>query len=172
MALIIIDVQIGIIADPDYPIYDASKLLGNIVSLIDKAHASGAPVIYIQHTERDEDVLGQGNPGWFIHPDISPIEEDIIIMKSTPDAFHMTNLLDVLNELDVGKLVIAGLQTEYCVDTTCRRAFSLGYKTILAKDAHSTADSVSLSATQIIAHHNQVLGNWFVSLVNSDDIRF
>ena len=171
-ALIIIDVQIGIIADPDYPIYDAAKLLTNIRSLIDKAHASDIPVIYIQHTEKDGEGLGKGNSGWFIHPDISPGEEDIVIVKTTPDAFHNTNLLDVLHKLEVGKLVIAGLQTEYCIDTTCRRAFSLGYKTILAKDAHSTADSASLSAKQIIRHHNQVLGSWFVALANSEDIRF
>jgi nicotinamidase-related amidase len=171
-ALLVIDVQIGIIDDPMYPIYEASGLLAKIRSLIDKAHATNTPVIYIQHTEGDEEVLGEGQPGWFIHPDITPKTKDRVVMKSTPDAFHKTGLLKVLTELEIETLVVCGVQTEFCVDTTCRRAFSMGYKTILVKDAHSTADSASLLAPQIITHHNQVLSNWFVSLMDSDAILF
>jgi len=76
-------------------------------------------------------------------------------------------------ELDIRgikKLVITGLQTEYCVDTTCRRAYSLGYDVVLVKDAHSTWDSGDLSAQQIIDHHNNVLGGWFVTLKNEEDV--
>jgi len=171
-ALLIVDVQNGIIHDPNYPIYEASKLLKNIRSLIDKAHAAAVPVIYIQHTEGEGEVLGKGEPGWFIHPDITPDEKDAVIMKTTPDAFHDTNLHELLTLLKIDSLVVVGVQSEFCIDTTCRRAFSLGYKTILVRDAHSTADSATLSAKQIIAHHNQVLSNWFVSLMDSDDIKF
>ncbi|MGB7594291.1 MAG: cysteine hydrolase family protein [Erysipelotrichaceae bacterium] len=171
-ALLIVDVQNGIIDDPDYPIFEASKLLKNIRSLIDKAHAKDIPVIYIQHTEGDDYVLGKGKPGWFIHPDITPSDKDKIILKTTPDAFHNTELQDLLTRLKVERLVVAGLQSEYCIDTTCRRAFSLGYKTILVSDAHSTADSATLTAAQIIGHHNQVLSSWFVSLSDSAEIQF
>lgn len=47
--------------------------------------------------------------------------------------------------------------TEYCVDTTCRRATSLGYDVTLAGDAHLTRDNKVLSAASIIAHHNFLL---------------
>jgi len=65
-----------------------------------------------------------------------------------------------------------GLQTEYCIYTTCRRAFSLGYVVILVKNAHSTWDSSCLTAQQIIWHHNYVLGGWFVVLKNEREIEF
>jgi nicotinamidase-related amidase len=47
--------------------------------------------------------------------------------------------------------------TQYCIDTTVRRAVSLGYDVILAADGHTTADSQVLPFEQIVAHHNSVL---------------
>ena len=101
-----------------------------------------------------------------------PDEGDVVIQKQTPDASYRTNLNLELEYRGIKKLIIAGLQTEYCIDTTCRRAFSLGYQVILVKDAHSTWDSPLLTAQQIINHHNNVLGGWFVTLKNERDIEF
>ncbi len=56
----------------------------------------------------------------------------------------------------INELVICGLVTEGCVDTTIRRAFSLGYNVEVARDCHSTTDNSVISAEQIIRHHNQV----------------
>jgi len=64
------------------------------------------------------------------------------------------------------------LQTEYCIDTTCPRAFTLGYEVTLVKDAHSTWDSSLLKANRIIEHHNNVLGGWFVTLKSEREIEF
>jgi nicotinamidase-related amidase len=55
------------------------------------------------------------------------------------------------------------LQTECCIDATCRRAFSLGYDVTLVKDAHGTWDKDDISAARIIAHHNEVLDSWFAT---------
>jgi len=76
--------------------------------------------------------------------------------KWTPDAFHQTNLAGVLAARGIDRLVLAGMQTEYCIDTTCRRACSQGYQVVLAADAHSTYPDV-LPAEQTIAHHNATL---------------
>jgi hypothetical protein len=61
---------------------------------------------------------------------------------------------------------------EECVDTICRRAYSLGYDVTLAQDAHSTWDTEHLEASQIIDHHNQVLGGWFATLKEACGIGF
>lgn len=58
-----------------------------------------------------------------------------------------------------------------CIDTTCRRAFSLGYKVTLVSDAHSTWNSQVITAQQIINHHNSVL-RWFADVYSSRDIKF
>jgi len=87
-----------------------------------------------------------------------------------PDAFQATNLQRELESKGIKRLIVTGVQTEYCVDTTCRRAYSLGYDVTLVKDAHSTWDTDHLSAPQIIAHHNHVLGGWFAELKEANEI--
>jgi nicotinamidase-related amidase len=95
-----------------------------------------------------------------------------VVEKKTPDAFHETNLHDELGSRGIRDLVVAGLQTEYCVDTTCRRAFSLGYNVVLVRDAHSTWDGAVLSAAQIIEHHNNVPSGLFVVLKDEKEVSF
>lgn len=94
------------------------------------------------------------------------------IQKTSPDSFSDTILHAELQNYDFEELVVAGLQTEYCIDTTCRRAFSLGYKVTLVEDDHSTWDSSFLKAEEIIIHHNLVLGDWFVTLKKEEEIEF
>jgi nicotinamidase-related amidase len=171
-ALVIIDVQEEMFSDPQNQLYKGNELLIKLNSLIEKAHNSKIPIIYIQHTENDEEPMGKGKQGWNIHHQVAPSKDDIVILKYTPDSFHNTNLHEVLSLRGVNKIVIAGLQTDYCIDTTCRRAFSLGYETILVRDGHSTYDSNTLSAEQIIEHHNRILGSWFAKLVPCDGITF
>ena len=58
-----------------------------------------------------------------------------------------------------------------CVDTTCRRDFSMGYKVTLISDVHSTWNSNELSAQQIINHHNGVL-RWFANVYPYEEVVF
>jgi nicotinamidase-related amidase len=167
-ALLIIDVQNAMFAESN-PIYDGEKLLDNLKELISKARTSNIPVIYVQHN--DEEFITGTHP-WEIHHSIAPNKGEVVIQKSTPDSFHKTDLNQHLKASQINHLIIAGNQTEYCVDTTCRRAFSLGYNVTLVKDAHRTWDSNALSAQQIIDHHNQVLGNAFVALKKAEEIDF
>jgi nicotinamidase-related amidase len=67
--------------------------------------------------------------------------------------------------------VIAGMQTEFCVDSACRAAAALGYRVVLASDAHTSFDTSVLSATQIVAHHNLTLRG-FGEVAATDEIRF
>jgi nicotinamidase-related amidase len=150
-ALVIIDMQLGNFQGSD-SVYDGEILLSTVQRLISKARGEGVPVFYVQNKGSKGDPDETGTPGWEIHPTIAPKEGDVVIEKATP--------------------VIAGLQTEYCIDTTCRRAYSLEYDVVLVKDAHSTWDSSSLTAEQIVGHHNRVLGGWFVTLKNQNEIEF
>ncbi len=170
-ALLIIDMQTGNFSDLD-PIYKGDELLNKVKRLIDKAHSKEKLVIFIQNNGGVGDPDEYGTPGWAIHSSISPIKGDLIIQKHSPDSFHDTILHGDLQNYDIEELFIVGLQTEVCIDTTCRRAFSLGYKITLVEDAHSTCDSSFLKAQQIIVHHNLVLGDWFVNLKKEEEIEF
>jgi nicotinamidase-related amidase len=171
MALLVIDVQVGNF-DEAAPVHGGSELLSTIGGLIARARAVGTPVIYVQHCGPKGAIDQPGAPGWEIHPEIAPAEGDAVIQKHHPDAFQDTNLAHELKSKGVDKLVLAGIQTEYCVDTTCRRAYSMGYDVTLVADGHSTWDTDQLTASQVIAHHNQVLGSWFATLKKAGEIAF
>ncbi len=170
-ALLIIDVQAGMFAGAEQP-YQGEQLLTKINHLLALARASATPIIYVQHGSRAGTPLEPGTPGWEIHPAIAPTGSDAIIQKRFPDAFQATTLQAELVARGIKKLVVAGMQTEFCVDTSCRRAFSLGYDVTLVQDAHSTWDTEHVTAAQIVEHHNRVLGDWFARLQAAKDISF
>ncbi len=154
-ALIIIDMQVAMFSYPGEKPFRGDALLHNLRQLIDRAHACGVPVIYIQHSSTEE--FEKGTPTWQLYPEIYPLENEPVVEKTTRDSFYKTGLQEVLKKLGAAKLVFAGMQSQYCVDTTCRRSNRLGYETILVGDAHSTFDGKALKAEQIIRYHNQIL---------------
>jgi len=180
--LVVIDVQCGIVNDPSLTrkkeinqAFDNTVL--RIRSLLDRARAAHAPVIFVQHDGVPGHRLETNTPGWAIRPEISPRPEEPVIHKRSPDAFFETRLQEELSARKAKQLVIAGCMTQYCVDTSVRRAVSLGYDVVLAADGHATADTPALRFEQIIAHHNSVLngfdaGDHEVRVVPSSKINF
>jgi nicotinamidase-related amidase len=152
MALLVIDMQIALVDMG----YEARAVLGFIGELMGRARRAGVPVIHVQHSHSSYAPLMPGAPGWRIHPAVEPVAGELVIGKTASDAFHGTKLEDELRRLDVRHLVVTGMQTEYCVDTTCRRAISLGFDVTLVADGHTTCDGL-LPAADIIRHHNAVL---------------
>jgi len=157
-ALLIIDVQVGLVKLT--PAEVQASVLPRIGTLVEKARDSGTPVIYIQHDGSKGHALEPGTRGWDIHPSLKPAADEPIIRKRESDSFFETMLQEELEKRRITHLTIAGGMTEYCVDTTCRRATSLGYDVTLASDAHLTRDNGVLSAANIIAHHNFVLNDF------------
>jgi nicotinamidase-related amidase len=154
-ALLIIDVQVGIVEG--FNAYRGGEVLGQINLLRSNARAEDIPIIYIQHDGEKGHPLEAGSEGWKIHPEINPLEGDLVIRKRASDSFFETTLRRELEARGIKCLIITGCMTEYCVDTTARRAVSLGYDVTLVSDAHTTIDNKLLTAAQIIAHHNALL---------------
>jgi len=181
-ALIVIDVQRGILDLPglerktaiDHALDDTVL---RIRGLIERSRAASVPVIYVQHDGGPGHRLEPGTAGWPIRPEITPRAGEPIVHKCACDAFFETRLQDELAARNVQQLVIAGCMTQYCVDTTVRRAVSLGYDVVLASDGHTTADTRTLRFEQIVAHHNALLdgfdaGEHEVRVLPSSDIGF
>ena len=152
-AFVIIDMQVNLIE----PAYEGKEVLTRIATLLEKARAARISVVYVQHDAPRGDVLEVGTPGWQIHPTIAPHPDEPVIHKRSSDAFHKTTLQQELAARGIQHLVVAGGQTEYCVDTTVRRATTCGYEVTLVADAHTTFDNEHLTAAQAIAYHNYML---------------
>jgi nicotinamidase-related amidase len=164
-ALVIIDVQSAFFNKHDYTyVYQADEFLSKIKGLISRARDTGVPVIYIQHEGAKGTPFELGTPGWLIHPAIAPMKGELVVHKRTPDSFYGTTLQAELESREIKKLIIAGIQSDWCVDTTVRRAYSLEYDVTVVEDAHTTYNSKILEAPQIIAHHNSIFGGRFAKL--------
>jgi nicotinamidase-related amidase len=174
-ALLIIDVQVGLVKL--IPAEIRAGVLSRIETLLSRARASGTPVIYIQHDGPRDHPLETHTKGWEIHPSIKPLDSESVVRKRESDSFFETTLQHELEKRGITRLIIGGGMTEYCVDTTCRRATSLGYDVMLARDAHLTRDNGMLTAANIIAHHNFVLddfgaGDHVITVKPADQIIF
>ena len=170
-ALLIIDVQNGLFTIKDFPIYQEDLLIKNIQTLLEKARKAKVPIFYIQHNDPKGKRLENGTENWKIRSEITPRVEDMIVQKYNSDSFLDTILDEELHKREITRLVVAGLATPMCIDTTVRSAVSHGYKVILIQDAHSTLDSEILKASQIVAHHNDVL-QWFSELKKVKEFEF
>ena len=165
-ALLVIDVQEGLLAEGPW---NASGMLENIRALMAWARESEAPVVLV----RDRRV----EPGFAVASTL-PIEDDEwLIDNSYCDAFLETPLHEWLQSRGIKRLIVCGMQTDYCIDTSCRRAASLGYEVDLVAEAHSTFNDEHLTAEQIVVHHNRILRNLSASTgavraVSIDQIRF
>ncbi|UVM48496.1 MULTISPECIES: cysteine hydrolase family protein [unclassified Pseudomonas] len=165
-ALLIIDVQRALCTG-EYECFDIQRIIETINGLSTKARAAGLPVILIQH-EEEGDLLQYGGEGWQLADGLKTSPQDLRMRKTAPDSFYQTHLHEQLQELDVERLIICGLQTDYCINATVRQAHQLGYDVVLAADAHSTIDNGTMSAEDIIAEHNKDLAHLTGSVARID----
>ena len=154
-ALLVIDVQAGLFDGERRP-DEASAVITRINALAERARSAHVPVIYVQH-ERPDTPLAHGSAGWALARELQPATLDVRLRKTTPDAFLHTRLEPLLQEHDIKHLVICGYASEFCVDTTTRRAAALGYSVSLVADAHTTHDKPHAPAAAIRAHENATL---------------
>lgn len=149
-ALLVVDVQTGVVTGN----HERDAVVANIGSLVEKARDEQIPVVWVQH---NDDALVQGNEAWQIVPELAPDESEPVVQKRYGDSFEDTNLESLLSDLGVGRLVVAGAQTDACIRSTLHGALARGYDALLVKDAHTTEDLSAWGAPPpalVIAHTN------------------
>lgn len=171
-ALLIIDMQVGLFNGPDKP-HEGVRVLANINRLIEKARQSQIPIFAARHTGPADSPFAPGTPLTQLVPELKIDDShDKIFDKTRPSCFAGTGLGDWLHQKSIDELVIAGMKTEFFIDTTCRAAADLGFSPVLISDAHTTMDTPILNAPAIIAHHNRTLSGPFVKLISTDEYEF
>ena len=182
-ALVLIDMQNWILhgkgSAERQPITDRAldDLVTRLARLQRAAREAKVPVIIVQHDGPADYRLATGTEGWQIRPELAPAAGDIVVHKESCDSFHDTDLQPRLKDLRSTRLIVGGCMTQFCVDTTSRRAVSMGYDVTLIGDGHMTADMGDLTFEQIITHHNALLdgfeaGRHAITVTASDAIRF
>jgi nicotinamidase-related amidase len=154
-ALLIVDVQNGAVEGT--PRRD--DVVANVANLVDKARKNDVPVVWVQHNSED---LPSGSDQWRIVPELAPDEAEPLVQKSYGDSFEATELETILGDLGVGRLVVAGAQSDACIRSTLHGALVRGYDATLVSDAHTTEDLTEWGAPppdQVIAHTNMYWSN-------------
>jgi nicotinamidase-related amidase len=149
-AVLVVDVQNGVVANA----YARDDVVANIGRLVERARQEEVPVIWVQDCGEDR---AHGSDPWRIVPELSPADGDPRVDKLYGDSFEDTPLENLLAGLGVGRLLVAGAQTDACVRSTLHGAFVRGYDTTLVGDAHTTEDHSAYGAPppdQVIAHTN------------------
>lgn len=149
-ALLVVDVQNDVVGAA----HDRDAVVGNVRDLVDRARRDAVPVVWVQHSDDD---LRRGSAGWRIVPELAPGGDEPVVHKRYGDAFEDTDLEAVLAGAGVGRLVVAGAETDACIRSTIHGALTRGYDVTLVSDAHTTSDHSRWGApppAQVIAHTN------------------
>lgn len=143
--LIVIDVQKAFF-DPAWGNRNNPHAEKNIERLIEHWRKMERPIIFVQHISQNVDSFFYFEKEGIEFMDfIQPLEDDIVITKSVNSAFIGTDLHSILTEMESKQVVIVGLTTNHCVETTTRMAGNYGFNPILVTDATATFDRTGLN---------------------------
>jgi len=175
-ALLIIDIQ------NDYFPGGAMELVGSREAgdqagqLLNAFRSQSLPVVHIQHisTRPGAAFFLPDTPGVDIHDCVAPVTGEPVVQKNYPNCFRGTPLLDHLRDRRIDRLVIAGMMTHMCVDTTVRAAFDLGFQCLLAHDACAARDLAfgdkCVPAEAVQTGFLAALNGLFAKVLSVDDI--
>ncbi len=154
-ALVVIDVQNDYFPGGKKPLHEPEQALHQIRLLLAQFRQQQQPIIHIQHVmlnrpNRPATFFIAGTEGVEIHPGVEPQANEVVLQKHFPSSFAGTGLHDLLQQDGIQQLVICGMMTQMCVDTTTRAAFDLGYQVQVALDA-TACPALSFGDTEIPA---------------------
>jgi nicotinamidase-related amidase len=149
-ALLVVDVQNDVMAGA----HNRDGVIANVARLVDRARAENVPLVWVQHSDDD---MTEGSDGWRYVPELTQQEDEPVVHKRYGDSFDDTDLEALLAERGVGRLIVAGAQTDACIRSTLHGAIVRGYDATLVSDAHTTEDLSQWGAPppdKVIDHTN------------------
>jgi nicotinamidase-related amidase len=163
-ALLIVDIQNDYFPGGKNELAGPVEAAANARMLLDAFRARKMPVFHIRHesTRPGATFFIPGTAGAQIHESVRPLEGEIVITKNFPNSFRATELLSTLQSAKIGRLVVCGMMTHMCIDTTVRAAYDNGFQVMLAHDACATK-SLTFEGKDIPANDVQQA---FLSAIN------
>lgn len=156
MVLLIVDTQKLIVNEK---LYEFDRFVSNVKELINKARTNRIEVIYVRHDDGPDSELTKGNIGFEIYEEFKPINGERIFDKNVNSAFKGTGLLEYLINKGEKDIIIAGLQTDYCIDATIKCGFEHGFNIIVPEYANTTVNNKFMSSEQSYRYYNEFIWN-------------
>ena len=174
-ALILIDIQHGL-DDPWYGVRNNPDAEQRAAELLTHWRENDWPIVHIQHLSTNpESPLFPGKPGVPHKPEVAPRGDEPVMQKNVNSGFIGTDLEQWLRENEIVDVVIAGLTTNHCVETTTRMAGNLGFNATLAHDACAARgltgpDGTHYPADQVHAMSLANIASEFAAVRSVDEI--
>lgn len=156
MVLLIVDTQKLITNEK---LYRFEALVANIRTLIHTARQNNIEVIYIRHDDGEDKPLTKGTDDFEICEAFAPNEGEMIFDKTVNSPFRDTGLLEYLKSKGETELIVAGLQTDYCMDATVKCGFEYGFKVYVPAYTNSTFDNAFMTAEETYRYYNEFMWN-------------
>ena len=158
-AFIIIDVQ-NILVESGF---ETEKLLEKIAYLQDQARKQQIEIIYIQHIETPEALTSED---WQLSPLLKRQADEKVFQKRYNSIFKETGLKEYLDQQGIEQLVLCGMQTEYCVDTSVKVGFEYGYKLVVPEGAVTTFDGEDIPAETLNEFYENIWAERFADVLD------
>jgi nicotinamidase-related amidase len=141
-ALVLVDIQLDYFPGGAFPLVEPDAAAVAARAVLDGFRDSGELVVHVFHVSTDPDAsfFRPATPGIEFHPLVAPVEGETVLEKHQPNSFIGTGLQRVLDDAGVTELVIVGMMSSMCVDSTTRAAHELGYTCTVVADACAAPD--------------------------------
>jgi nicotinamidase-related amidase len=157
-ALIVIDVQESFRSRPDWADMHNPQITEQVNRLVEAARIAGERVVWVLHSEPGSDTVFDPVEGHVrLMSELKPAADEPILVKTSINAFTTTNLQQQLVQQGVREVIVCGIRTEQCCETTARVASDLGFDVTFVTDATTTSGIEGLAAEQIIDRTERVL---------------
>ena len=156
MVLLIVDTQKLITNER---LYKFEELITNIRTLLHTARQNNIEVIYIRHDDGEGEPLTKGTDGFEIYEVFTPAKGEKVFDKNVNSPFRDTGLLEYLKSKSEAELIVAGLQTDYCIDATVKCGFEHGFRIYVPAHANSTFDNAFMTAEETYQYYNEFMWN-------------
>lgn len=140
-ALVVVDLQVGF-DDPAWGPHDNPDCERNAIALATEWRRLGRPLVFTRHDSTEPgSPLAPGQPGNDLKPGLRHVRPDLLVVKSVHSCFHGQPDLDAwLRDRRIDSVLVCGITTDHCCNTTARVAADLGYRVLFALDATHTFD--------------------------------
>lgn len=162
-AMLVVDMQNALILE--HP-YDEKRLIKTISQMEQICRDKGIEVIFIRH---EDNTLVPGENGFEIYSKVAPEKDEKVFNKKYNSAFRKTGLREYLQEKGVERLIVTGMQTDFCVDATIKAAFEYGFDVIVPRGGHTTFDNRYLSSEELYHYYSYEIWNHRYAQVMSVD---
>jgi nicotinamidase-related amidase len=172
--LILVDIQKDYFEGGRYELVNPVEAVEQAGKILSHFRRKGWHVFHVQHisTNTDAGFFIPNTEGIEFHNEISPVKGEVIITKHRPDSFLNTNLKEKLEDAGIDQLVVCGMMTHMCIDTTIRTANSYGYAVTLIEDGCATRDLAwgdnIVPAEQVHCAYMAALNGSFAKVIKAD----